>query len=80
MILLSKAMDVERDHLIHRKRSPFPYEGKALTPLKVGVRPGRARHFPIAPRFIRSVCRLIWKRRLPQPVEFYIRGSRLFIN
>ena len=24
-------MDVGRDHLIHRKRSPFPYEGKALT-------------------------------------------------
>ena len=22
--------------LIHRKRSPFPYEGKALTPLKLG--------------------------------------------
>ena len=36
MILLSKAMDVGRDHLIHRKRSPFPYEGKDLTPLKVG--------------------------------------------
>ena len=35
VILLSKAVDVERDHLIHRKRSPFPYEGKALTPLKV---------------------------------------------
>ena len=32
VILLSKAMDVGRDHLIHRKRSPFPYEGKALTP------------------------------------------------
>ena len=31
VILLSKSMDVERDHLIHRKRSPFPYEGKALT-------------------------------------------------
>ena len=36
VILLSKTMDVGRDHLIHRKRSPFPYEGKALTPLKVG--------------------------------------------
>ena len=23
-------MDVEQDHLIHRKRSPFPYEGKDL--------------------------------------------------
>ena len=34
VILLSKAMDVGRDHLIHRKRSPFPYEGKDLTPLK----------------------------------------------
>ena len=30
VILLSKSMDVERDHLIHRKRSPFPYEGKDL--------------------------------------------------
>ena len=36
VIALSKAMDVGRGHLIHRKRSPFPYEGKALTPLKVG--------------------------------------------
>ena len=36
VILLSKAMDVGRDHLIHRKRSPFPYEGKALTLDKVG--------------------------------------------
>ena len=36
VIALSKAIDVGRDHLIHRKRSPFPYEGKALTPLKVG--------------------------------------------
>ena len=35
MILLSKAMNVGRDHLIHRKRSPFPYEGKALTRLKL---------------------------------------------
>ena len=36
MIVLSKIYDVGRDHLIHRKRSPFPYEGKALTPRKVG--------------------------------------------
>ena len=36
VIALSKTMAVGRDHLIHRKRSPFPYEGKALTPLKVG--------------------------------------------
>ena len=34
---LSKTMDVGRDHLIHRKRSPFPYEGKDLTRLNVGV-------------------------------------------
>ena len=31
VIALTKTIDVERDHLIHRKRSPFPYEGKALT-------------------------------------------------
>ena len=37
VILLSKAMKVGRDHLIHRKRSPFPYEGKALTRSKLGV-------------------------------------------
>ena len=37
MILLSKAIDVGRDHLIHRKRSPFPYEGKDLTPPKIGL-------------------------------------------
>ena len=37
VILLSKTMDVGRDHLIHRKRSPFPYEGKDLTRLKVGL-------------------------------------------
>ena len=36
VIALSKTVDVGRDHLIHRKRSPFPYEGKALTPLGVG--------------------------------------------
>ena len=35
VILLSKAMNVGRDHLIHRKRSPFPYEGKDLTRLKI---------------------------------------------
>ena len=37
VILLSKAMDVGRDHLIHRKRSPFPYEGKDLTSRKGNV-------------------------------------------
>ena len=31
VIVLSKTSNVERDHLIHRKRSPFPYEGKDLT-------------------------------------------------
>ena len=37
VIVLSKALYIGRDHLIHRKRSPFPYEGKALTPPKVGT-------------------------------------------
>ena len=32
---LYKTVDVRRDHLFHRKRSPFPYEGKDLTPLKI---------------------------------------------
>ena len=36
MILLSKARDIGRDHLIHRKRSPFPYEGKDLTRVQSG--------------------------------------------
>ena len=36
MSALSKTYNVGRDHLIHRKRSPFPYEGKALTRGKVG--------------------------------------------
>ena len=31
----SETPDCRRDHLIHRKRSPFPYEGKALTRLKL---------------------------------------------
>ena len=33
----SENPNCRRDHLIHRKRSPFPYEGKALTPVKLGV-------------------------------------------
>ena len=37
VIVLSKTIDIGRDHLIHRKRSPFPYEGKALTPLHMGL-------------------------------------------
>ena len=36
-IVLSKTDNIGRDHLIHRKRSPFPYEGKALTRAKVSV-------------------------------------------
>ena len=36
MSALSKTYNVGRDHLIHRKRSPFPYEGKDLTRRKVG--------------------------------------------
>ena len=48
VILLSKAMDVGRDHLIHRKRSPFPYEGKDLTPPKIERDcECRGRHFPV---------------------------------
>ena len=35
VIVLSKTCNVGRDHLIHRKRSPFPYEGKDLTRLKI---------------------------------------------
>ena len=31
----SESPDCAPDHLIHRKRSPFPYEGKDLTPDKV---------------------------------------------
>ena len=45
VILLSKAVDVGRDHLIHRKRSPFPYEGKALTPFEMGVTASVERFF-----------------------------------
>ena len=49
VILLPKAMEVGRDHLIHRKRSPFPYEGKALTRFKLGQDcECRARHCQIA--------------------------------
>ena len=44
MILLSKTMDVGRDHLIHRKRSPFPYEGKALIRRKVDETSSVKRH------------------------------------
>ena len=33
VIVLSKTIDIGRDYLIHRKRSPFPYERKDLTPL-----------------------------------------------
>ena len=49
VILLSKAMDVGRDHLIHRKRSPFPYEGKALTCSKVSVAASVGRNTPRIP-------------------------------
>ena len=55
MIALSKTVDVRRDHLIHRKRSPFPYEGKDLTRLKVdraqmpgAMLPDRGRMLPFA--------------------------------
>ena len=35
----SVSPDCRRDHLIHRKRSPFPYEGKDLTLEKAGKSP-----------------------------------------
>ena len=46
VILLSKALDVGRDHLIHRKRSPFPYEGKDLTRPKVSLTSNVERSLP----------------------------------
>ena len=46
VILLSKTVDVGRDHLIHRKRFPFTYEGKALTRSKVGETPNVGRDTP----------------------------------
>ena len=42
VILLSKAMDVGRDHLIHRKRSPFPE--KTVRSEELGVRICSARY------------------------------------
>ena len=53
MILLSKAMDVGRDHLIHRKRSPFPYEGKDLMLRKVGETSNARRNRAARQRFAR---------------------------
>ena len=53
VIVLSKTYEVGRDHLIHRKRSPFPYEGKALTRSKLGKPPNVERdpsHFRRAKR------------------------------
>ena len=55
VILLSNAVDVGRDHLIHRKRSPFPYEGKDLTPPQMSIRSGRTRDFTL--RDSKRVCR-----------------------
>ena len=80
MILLSKAVDVERDHLIHRKRSPFPYEGKALTRRKVGVTANVGRdtlHFPhvlhiIAQRSAKgseAAVHLIHRGAVPLPLK-----------
>ena len=61
VILLSKAVDVGRDHLIHRKRSPFPYEGKALTPPKL------ERGFPCrAPLLPIAYCLLPFNNRAPR--------------
>ena len=73
VILLSKAMDVVRDHLIHRKRSPFPYEGKALTPLKVGeaARSGTRLHAP------RRGARLMFTSSTAERSSFPSRGRTL---
>ena len=35
VIVLTKTVKVERDHLIHREAVPLPYEGKALTRSKL---------------------------------------------
>ena len=69
VILLSKAMDVGQDHLIHRKRSPFPYEGKALTPLKVGetARSGTRLHAPRRGARLRD--HLIHRGAVPLPLK-----------
>ena len=56
VIPLSGTMDVGRDHLIHRKRSPFPYEGKALTRRKVGET------FP-AERYTSPFCKISHRRK-----------------
>ena len=55
VIVLSKTIDIGRDHLIHRKRSPFPYEGKALTPDKVGVTFPGGRNLAGRQRFARRI-------------------------
>ena len=58
VIVLSETIDVGRDHLIHRKRSPFPYEGKDLTPLKLRRDCNfRARHFQHAASKTLPHCR-----------------------
>ena len=57
VIPLSITVNVGRDHLIHRKRSPFPYEGKALTALKLERDcECQTRHFltPASEAFLRS--------------------------
>ena len=61
MILLSQAIDIGRDHLIPRKRAPFPYEGKALTQLKLGL------DFECRAR--RAIAHLIHREAVPLPLR-----------
>ena len=77
VILLSKTIDVGRDHLIHRKRSPFPYEGKALTRSKVGETPNVGRDTPY--RGERSVA-AVPAGRSPSPGGVGWRGLPLRTN
>ena len=60
-------MDVGRDHLIHRKRSPFPYEGKALTPPKMGETANVGRTFSRSAKGSESAGHLIHRKRSPFP-------------
>ena len=78
VILLSKAMDVGSDHLIHRKRSPFPYEGKDLTRSKCDRDfICRARHFQLAASGALPRCPA---GRSPSPGGVGWRGSPLRTN
>ena len=68
VIVLSKTCNVGWDHLIHRKRSPFPYEGKDLMRRKVGVifniRRGTS-HFSIVRASAKDVLKFAASEALP---------------